>query len=315
MTIVELLIVIVVIGILVSSVLVASSTLRTKARTNSTQALLQVVADAVEQFKREQSEKPTVTRNAVYKNRYGLYPPDELEAFHLDSGVGGIPGPDGSPKIGIAPGGARVVPKPPYEAMRFYTDSTDADAKEHRDLAAMILAIETLSDSAAAILDRVPERNRTAGPLKEGNPSQFLDRPNPTSGKPNDLWDAEDTQIRYIVDDWGNPISYFAQRDYPVEPSVAPVPSSNHADWNEASTEFIRLNGAQPVIMSYGPNGKDQLTRAAMEPGGTDKEAKVSLVGDFESEQPTHHVVDDPFNDDNVYSNAGLREKLAKGIP
>ena len=71
------------------------------------------------------------------------------------------------------------------------------------------------------------------------------------------------------------------------------------------------MNGGQPIIMSYGPNGKDQLTKDAMEPN-----AIASLVGDFEEEVPgkPHHVIDNPLNDDNVYSNPALKEKLAKGI-
>jgi len=317
MTLVELLIVIVVIGILVSSVLVASSGFINKGRTNNTQAVLQIVADAVEEFKREQSTRPTITRarqpkatppppTVNYSDRYGAYPPDELEVF---SAVG-LPGsvPPVLPRTNsLAPGGAVIVPAPsPWPAMRFFKDNDPAkNAIEHRDQCAMITAIETLSESASSILDRIPDKNRSPGALDDnGKPALFLDRPGGTDG----TWDANDHQIRYIIDDWGIPISYLAQRDWKdATPEFNPVPSNNHAAWNEASTELIRMNGGQPIIMSYGPNGKDQLTPEAME-----MDAKASLVGDFEDADD--HVVNNPLNDDNVYSNPALKEKLAKGI-
>jgi prepilin-type N-terminal cleavage/methylation domain-containing protein len=318
LTLVELLIVIVVIGILVSAILVASSGFINKGRANNTQSVLQIVADAVEEFKREQAAKPTITRferpkksgvgdlsktTISYAERYRNYPPDELEVFSSANGAGlpGLANP-----LSLAPGGAEVVAPtpPPWGAMRFYKNEDQAaNALENRDQAAMIVAIETLSESASAILDRIPDRNRTPGPLKDGNPALFLDRTGGATG----TWDPNDHQIRLIVDDWGMPISYFAQRDWKERSAdFIPIPSSNHDSWNEASTEFIRMNGGQPIIMSYGPNGKDQLTKDEM---GDD--AKASLVGDFEDGD---HAVNNPLNDDNVYSNPALKEKLAKGI-
>ncbi len=317
LTLVELLIVIVVIGILVSSILVASSGFINKGRTNNTQSVLQIVADAVEEFKREQTAKPTITRAKQTKNpsvgdpskttisyaeRYGNYPPDELEVFAKD----GLPGSQAPPDLRtLAAGGAQVfAPSMTWEAMRFYKDEDQTkNAVENRDQAAMIVAIETLSETASAILDRIPDRNRNVGALKDnGEPALFLDR------NKDGNWDANDHQIRFILDDWGMPISYFAQRDWREAPGYVPIQSSNHESWNEASTEFVRLNGGQPVIMSYGPNGKDQLTKDAMDPN-----AKASLVGDFETASGFEGI-DNPLNDDNVYSNPALKEKLAKGI-
>lgn len=327
LTLVELLVVIVVIGILVSSILVASAGFINKGRTNNTQAMLQVVADAVEEFKREQTTKPTITRakqlkkagvgdpektQVFYSDRYGQYPPDELEVFTNE----GLPGSQAPPVLRtLAPGGAAIIPAPPWQAMRFYKDGTDADFVEHRDLCAMIVAIETLSESASSILDRIPDKNRSPGALdRDGKPALFLDRPDPNTNPPtpNGNWDSNDHQIRLILDDWGMPISYFAQRDWKeASPDFVPIQSSNHAGWNEAATELIRLNGGQPIIMSYGPNGKEQLTKDAMA-----DDARASLVGDFEIDDGIHkaHVIDHELNDDNVYSNPALKEKLGKGI-
>ncbi len=306
MTLIELLIVIVIIAILLSAVMVASTSLIGKSKTRNTQGVLQIVADAAEQFKRSETEKPSFTRHARYKARYGLYPPDELEVFSEK----GVPGPATLPVTGnlATPRGAVIIPPPgqEYPPMRFFVDGTPEDAKEHRDLAALIVAIESQGGEAAAILDRISDRNRSVGLLepKTKNPAQFLSRPL-TLNEPlaNSTWDPEDLQIRYILDDWGIPISYMSQRDF-VHDKEDETKSSNHANWNEASTEFIRINNGQPLIFSYGPNGKDQLKSDAMEPEG-----KVSLPGDFQN-----HKIDEPFNDDNVYLNEQLREKLAKGI-
>ncbi len=307
-TLVEMLVVIVVIVILMSAVLAASSTLINKARRSSTQALLTVVRDAVEQFKREQTARPTIARVDAYRERYGFFPPDELEVF-TDIGIPG--GPAGS----RAPGRAVMFPEPStstgYEPMKFYTKGLppDKQAVEHRDLAAMIVAIQTLGDASSTILDRIQNRYWMPGPLDtDGNPAQFLDRPDPATGVPDGEWDSGDHQIRYIRDDWGNPLSYFAQRDW-VQPPNIPQKSSNHGDWNEASSTLIRLNSGQPVIMSYGANGKEQLTEDHMK-----AEGNVSIVGDFAGLGSTQGKIDHPLNADNIYADPTLKEKLAGGI-
>lgn len=324
MTLIELLIVIVIIGVLVSAVMVASTSLIRKSKTRNTQAVLQIVADAAEQFKRSETEKPTITKHAAYKARYGLYPPDELEAF-TDVGVPHAANLQPTGNLAV-PKGSQIKPAPtPFTSMKFYTDDNCSDytcqSLEHRDLAALIVAIESQGGEAAAILDRISDRNRTAGVLNNTNknPEQYLDRPAGINGAPNGQWDADDLQIRYIVDDWGVPISYLAQRDHPGHGSTTttPVPSSNSqtpaGNWNEASTELIRLNGGQPVIFSYGPDGKDQLKKEVMGDNWA-----ASLVGDFtpspETPDNKEHIIDHPANADNVYSNDQLRDKLAKGI-
>lgn len=317
MTLVELLIVIVVIGILVSAVLVASTSLIGKSKTRNTLAVMQNVSDALEQFKRAETEKPTISKHARYKARYGLYPPDELEVFT----DGGVPGPASMPPTGnlASPKGSQISPAMNgVQEMKFYMDSDCSDhlcqSTEHRDLAAMIVAIESQGGEAAAILNRIPDRNRTAGVLDTtGKPFQFLDRPagiNATA--PSGNWDVDDLQIRYITDDWGVPINYLAQRDHPGHGKPS-TPSSNmntKGDWNLASTEIIRANGGKPVIFSYGPDGKEQLTKEIMGDGA------ASLVGDFLPASPSaenqEDIIDHPANADNVYANEALKEKLAK---
>lgn len=322
LTLVEILVVIVIMTILASGLVVATTSILNKARTTNTQAVLRVVSDAIESFKREQQDNPRMTRvihgagntRVTYKNRYGLYPPDELEVY-TPLGIPGSNPPGGS----LAGKNNNIIPSPEstnWKAMRYYQNGiVEEDALEHRDLLAMITAIELYSEAGAAALSKLPSRNRTTGPVDaKGDPSIFLDRAFGKTG--NGSWDAEDYQIRYIVDGWGVPISYLAQRDFKEDNPTKTI-SSNHPGWNQASTEIIRLNRGQPVIMSYGPNGKDQLTQEWMEtqPGSSTtgksiKIAKASLVGDFEDD----HKVNHPLNEDNVYLDPSLKERLAKGI-
>ncbi|MHC4698353.1 MAG: type II secretion system protein, partial [Planctomycetota bacterium] len=206
-TIVELLVVFAIVVILIGAILVGGPRLIDKARAQTTQTLLATVDSAIEEFKREQTENPTLTaarqRDGAggwvrYTARYGAYPPDELEVFTCK----GLRGSAKASTYSLAVGRGSVFPgissaSDGYDAMVFYTDG-DADPRlEHRDLAAMILAIEMFSPKAKMILDGIPAGQRSPGAIDSstGEPGQFLDR------NGDDEWTPEeDLQIRYIVD-------------------------------------------------------------------------------------------------------------------
>ena len=85
-TLVELLVVIGVIAILISAVIVAGGAVVSQAKSRTTRATLLVVRDAIEEFAREQQASPTIVRapmgsGGTYADRYGHYPPDELDLF------------------------------------------------------------------------------------------------------------------------------------------------------------------------------------------------------------------------------------------
>ena len=153
-------------------------------------------------------------------------------------------------------------------------------------------------------------------------PVIWLDRPKRPGDTPDGKWGSEDVQLRYIVDAWDTPLSYFAQRDWSKKEtatvSSARV-SSNHPLWNQASSTFLRLNGGKPIIMSYGPDGKDQLKKEAMTTSASgetgDADALASMVGDFAAypDSSVDGKINHPLNDDNIYLNPELREKLAQG--
>lgn len=311
-TMIELLVVMAIIAILAGAVVVGATFVVNKARSRQTESILGVVNMALEEFKREQTANPTLTRARqvgangllLYRDRYGLYPPDELEVFTK----AGLPGATTGGTLAI--GGATVVPGltsagTKYEPMTYYIDDPPEARREHRDVVAMVLAITMFGDASRSVLDDLPESNRVPSPRSaddSGKPGRFLDRDG------NGTWEPEqDEELWHIKDGWGVPLSYYAQRDWREDPpaGMPNIPSGNHPDWNEASTEFITLNGGRPVIMSYGPNGKDQLKKAVVE-----KPEQESLLHvDWE----TNHVIDGIYNKDNVYIDSGLSDRLFEG--
>ena len=98
--------------------------------------------------------------------------------------------------------------------------------------------------------------------------------------------------------------------DFCADCAVA-TESSNAHGWNQTSTEIIFLNKERPVIMSYGPNGREQLGKEVQ----TAENSTASLVSDWIQEDEGLHRINDPYNEDNVYADADLKERLADGIP
>jgi len=290
-----------IIAVLFSAIFVASTSVLERARTQSTEAVMQVVSDAVEEFSREQQANPGIAKASrtfdgvkySYRDRYGDYPPDELEVFTQV----GLPGwqlpPQGNRSL--APGGALIAPSTISSkittdrdaiAMRYYTDDNANDsALEFRDNAAMVLAITLHGDASKAILDRIPSQNWKSAPVDDNEkPIIWLDQPQRPGDKPNDQWGKEDLEIRYIVDNWGTPLGYYAERDWSHTEQQALTDdrvSSNHHYWRQVSSAFVRYNGGKPVIMSYGPDGQEQMTEEAMKttPTGSTGQAAASQIG------------------------------------
>lgn len=300
-TLVELLVVMGIIGVLIGILVTVTRSVLSSGKGRVTAATLAIVQQAVDQFERD---KPAITASWLipgalrYRERYGGFPPDELEVF-TDKGL------DGKTGRTIAPSLAVIVPAPSasrYASSLSYKVSglgVDEQAMEHRDLAAMLLAIQLYSPAATEILSKIPARHWSEGVVDTlGTPAQFLDR------NDNGKWDPGDAQIRYILDDWGVPLAYYAQRDFDTQRPKDAVASSNHAVWNMASTRLVRLNDNRPVIMSYGPDGKEQLTPEILD---SEEDPNVLLHEDFIS---NNGKLINPLNQDNLYANQKLAEKL-----
>ncbi len=321
-TLIELVVVVSLILILISAVFVGGPKLINQSRTMQTQSVLVVMRDIIEQFKLERTDNPGImiisrqgdpssaTPLRSYKDRYGLYPPDELEIF-TDAGLPGSGSASGQYKPRtLAPGGYTVVPSASAGssygvAMNRYRDgdSVTAPEFENRDLAAMILAIELYGTASKAMLEGITDKNRSPGALDSAQPQptpvQYLDR------NGDGMWTpGEDLQIRYVVDNWGLPLGYMSERDYSYTVTSNNVVSSNHPDWNQASSDMVRLNGGQPIIFSWGANGKEQLTQEVFKDSPT-----ASMITDWMA----NLRIDNPLNDDNVYAEDALREKLRVG--
>jgi hypothetical protein len=72
----------------------------------------------------------------------------------------------------------------------------------------------------------------------------------------------------------------------------------------------VKLNNNQPILFSYGPNGKDQLTSDAMAVGHDS--AAASIAGDWAANN--YMSLTNPLNQDNIYAHESLAEKLAQGL-
>ncbi len=301
---VEMLVVIVVVSLLLITVVTVGTGVIGAGNAKETQAIMRVVEQAVEDFRSAAPlravRQPKAGGGFIrYTDRYENYPPDEVELFTPR----GLPGTLNGGTL--APGGAKFVPEPnpPFGAMTFRSDLREPSqlAQEHRDLAAMLLAIRLFSESASAVLDKVPDRYWVEGVVDAGGtPLQYLDRPGEGSGQ----FSSHDEQIRYIVDAWGEPLVYMSQRDWKPDPDEPPV-SSNHPDWNRMSTEWVKLNGGTPVLMSYGPNGREQLTKALL-----DADPTHTVLGDWEDDRRLNNEL----NADNVFVDDALGATLRRGL-
>ncbi len=313
-TLIELVVVIAIIAILAGTVLVAATRLIDTGKERTTAMTLNIVRDAIDEFAREQELRPTLSQPSKYRARYGFYPPDEFEVFTAD----GIPnGPSGSRAPGRDDQGRRpeINPGPAsgtnYEEMTFQLNGLEDGPRglEHRDVGAMVLAIELFGDASQVMLSKLPE-NQWSTPLDAtGNPLQFLDRGN------DEQFDAMvDQAIRYPVDGWGTPFSYLAEIDFDADAPNEETESSNHPVWNKASASMIRLNGGQPIVFSYGPNGQDQLLAEVIAAGRAGEGAPpATLIDDWISSGSAIPAIDSPLNDDNIYPDPTLREILRRG--
>lgn len=304
-TLIELLVVIGLMAVLFAAVLVAASTMIDNAKARRTSLMLSIVHGALEQFRDEQRESPTLARPANYRARYGFYPPDEMEVF-TSTGV-----PPNGPTGSRAPGRATFVPAT-YTEMLFRTDNLlpDDEAMERRDQVAMLMAIREYSEEASIMLDHLESKNWVTPMGANGDPLQFLDRNQNGSFDP-----MEDEAVRYLVDDWNTPIVYMAQRDYQgnEESESTNHKSTNHRDWNEVSTGMVRLNGGQPILCSYGPDGPEQLTQDVVTAGQTPGlgNPPATLLQDWMDDDDAR--IDSPLNEDNLYSDPTLKKKLRRG--
>jgi hypothetical protein len=252
---------------------------------------MNVVKTALDQFA---SERPLKNIVAAYK-RYGDYPPDELQAFTpIMPPPGGIPVPTGS--------GSWLPVSLTIGAGNLSASVLGSLAKvEHRDVKTMMLTIRLYSTAANSILDKIGDRFVSTRLVASEPPQQYYDSDgvaNP-AGAPN----PEDIPLTYLIDAWGNAVEYYSLNPKADPPGSTPSPlDSGPAGVTRRafSTLFVTRNNSQPFLVSYGIDGSDQLA-ATPQP--------ITLLSDWNMGMP-NNAIDKPENNDNIYSEPDLKDKL-----
>lgn len=279
-TLVELLVTLGILAILITIVITIGGSAFGGAQKNETQAVLLNLQAAIEQF-RQDAPLRRVTNNQqkpVYVNRYGDDPCDELNGFLRSGGNAGVP---------VLPGhGTRPFLGPGGASARLHLPPAGLSAVRSSDFKALALVIKLYTPEAAAMLDRIEGRYRKTLP----NPVEFFDR------NGNDSLDMDDEPLFSFVDSWGNPIEYFATRNIVLDDKR-----------EKASKAFVEANLGKPLLVSYGPNGREQIAQL---PANTTS----PIVEDFAEMGPGEHKVDQPLNADNVYPDDALNERLTRPL-
>lgn len=163
----------------------------------------------------------------------------------------------------------------------------------HGDVRAMVLAMRLRSPKASEILDRIDARFKRSG----GDEGLFFDSDPGGTG--------DEIPLDYYVDAWGTPLEYYA---------TGTRSACTSTTYREAAANFIlHKSNLYPVLVSYGPNGPDQLSKEFMDTFGD-----TTIVGDFWN-QPVPSttqtgLVNHELNHDNIYSVDGLKERLRTGL-
>ncbi len=283
---VELIVVIAILAVLIGAVVAVTGSVMASAKTRQTKAVMLNLEQAIEQFK----EDAPLSKIKDYRDRYHGYPADELEPFMTGGSDGGIPA-EGKTRMSerrsIALGSDADLELPAHSGLSGRSSVPAASIK------AMALTIRLYSPAGTAILDEISPKYR-----KAPGPEEFFDR------NGNGELDVADEPLIYFVDAWGTPFDYFAAD--PVGDVNAP--SDPQGDRLDASQFLIEKNRGKPLLVSYGPDGAEQC-----DPDFIREFGLTDLVADYEGGEPYNgapDVIDSPFNEDNIYLDETLKERL-----
>ena len=290
-TLVELMVVVAILAVLLGAVLAVTSSTIANAKARQTQAVMLNIQQAIEQF---QTDAP-LKRVKDYRDRYGVYPCDELEPFVRNGANRGRPQKDLTAPLGrvIGPGADSDLNVP----------ANGLNKVPDRSIKAMALAIRLYSSEGSAILDRISPKYRRP-PMDR---DEFFDRDASGGGATLDI---DDEPLIYFVDAWGTPFEYFAVS--PADDTTlavnTPAPTDLAGNRLDASRWLVDgRNRGKPLLVSYGPDGPDQFSADFSDAQGN---PLTDLVADYDASGPEPHVIDDPLNDDNVYIDDTIKERL-----
>ncbi len=254
------------------------------AKVRQTRGILLNLQAAVDRFKLDAPLK----RMKDFNDRYRGYPPDELGAFE-----------DGADAIKLD-GGKAWRPIGPGSESKLEFPGTVA-SHPLGGIKAMTLAIRLYSPEGALALDQIGANYRKAPPREE-----YFNRSD------DNTLDIDDEPLVYFVDAWGTPIDYYATNPVPGSDADFPPPAGagRQLERYETSTFMVAKNLGKPVLVSFGPNGAEQCSAEFIQSEGV-----TDLVADFDPQGPRPHAIDNPLNDDNVYIDEGLRDRLRQPLP
>lgn len=295
-TLVELIVAMAVIAILISAIFGVSISVINSGKVRDTQATLDTLELAVDQFRKD----APLGKMTTYNQRFiANSPPDELDVFVEN----GYLWPATSKSLNIAKAGTKLT-----DAAHGDLDLDDPSMFA-RGTKAMALTISLYgSEETASILDRVDARYRRSMGTAE---VLYYDPGVGTTQRP-------DASLVYFVDSWETPIDYFST--YMTDPTTSPRAKSDRPPAmvsmnarRDTSDALVRANNNEPVFVSYGPDGPEQFAWDFRDDDGL----PFDIVKDWEDyrSDPGDKTprLDHKFNEDNVYSNPDLPVRLGVG--
>ncbi len=277
---VEILVVIAILAILATLAFTGGPALINHGKAKETQALLSKLSLALDEYRREVNHQSVP--NA--KNRFNGYPPDDPHVLQAGGSTAagctvalrntGVLLEDGSP----------VAPRYFDDARNNSTGQLNSpQGLRHGDVRAMVLSMRLFSPKASKILDTISPKYWV----------RAADEPILYQYRPDD--NSEAIPLDYLVDAWGTPLEYFSTCICGGEPYSPRV---------QASNAFVHDNSDGAVLVSYGPNGNEQFAADTI-----NLEGDSSMVGDW-WRPDEDHVINHPFNDDNIYSSDFFAQRI-----
>jgi type II secretory pathway pseudopilin PulG len=297
---IEILVVIAIIAILIAIAFTGGSAVINSGKTRDTQALFATLDQALLAYHDEVKQ----SRMEHVEDIFNGYPPDDIDVFYYSVNGTPVAGCDlHMVRSGQVLRGTTTVPMGLLDDQRGsdgMLSTPRVDSVHHGDIRAMVLAMRVWSSQASAILDRIDPRLRVSAreeAEKTGTSILVWDRGDGTPPIPLD----------YYVDAWGTPLEYYATRIGPCkDPSKTTVRQI-------ASSAFMKANNGKALLASYGPNGPDQLSADFLSTGDS------TLVGDWWDNTAgtgaPDHLINNPLNDDNVYSSDVFQNRMRQAAP
>ncbi len=305
-TLVEMLIVVGIIGLLISMILLIGQSVVTHSKVKDTQFLLTQLDDAIKTYA---EEKPYVKVKEAVK-RYNNFPPDDLMAYTPDPPTGAKHGKGAGAFSGmpnLMPGGLGTYYRPaPFVVSNLTDEVSDPNGGyvAFGGIRAMVFALRN-NDKTRVIYEGISSRFRQTTPTT----TEFFDT-NPGDGsafKP-----MVDQDVQYLVDTWGHPLEYFSAgylKEDDTHNTLGDFDTTKVTSHGWISWKLTHQNQNRPVLVSYGPDGVEQLSAKQT----LDEQYKDTVLGSVTAGKP---VFDNPektngkWQDDNVYIDDAFRDKV-----